>query len=62
VTRELRAVRVGPVHPGRGEPSYIELVALPAWLKSDQYVTARLTPAEAILLIEQLAMAVRVTA
>lgn len=59
--KPLNHVAVGPVHPGRGVPSYIELRAIPGWLKSDYYATARLTPEQAVLLIEQLAMAVRVT-
>lgn len=59
--KSLRNIDVGPVHPGRGESSYIELRAIPEWLKGNVFATARLTPEQAILLIERLAMAVRVT-
>lgn len=59
--KTLQGIVVSPVHNREGRPSYIELRALPEWIKGDWYVTAVLTPAEAIRLIEQLAYAIRVT-
>lgn len=52
---------VHPIHPGRGEPSRIEAAIVLRHLRAEPVVTVILTPAKAIELIEQLAIAIRVT-
>lgn len=61
MTRKIQVLGVRPNHPGRGEPSRIELNLILSYLRGEPVETVVLTPAEAIVLIEQLALAIRVT-
>jgi hypothetical protein len=61
VSRRIELLGVRPNHPGRGEPSYIELNVALAYLRGEPVESIVLTPAEAVLLIEQLAIAIRAT-
>lgn len=56
----IRLHSIRPVHP-RGEPSYIAAMLELTYLKNEPVVEVRVTPEQAVLFIEQLAMAVRVT-
>jgi hypothetical protein len=58
--KRISVLAIRPVHPNRGEPSYIELAVVLDYLKGAPVASVRLTPAQAIRLIEQAAMAVRV--
>lgn len=60
-TRRITVLNVTPVHPGRGEPSHIEMCLVLEHLKARPVVCVRITSEQAIRLIEQLALAVRVT-
>jgi hypothetical protein len=59
--RSIKMLGVRPAHPGRGEPSYIQIAVVLSHLKGEPVVTTVLSPAEAIRMIEQLAQAIRVT-
>ena len=48
-----RSIAIHPIHPRQPEPSYAELRAIPDWLRTDKFVTARLTVDELLQLAEQ---------
>ena len=62
MSRDVRVLGVGPVHPGRGEPSRIVLHVHLAYLKGEPIESVVISPEQAVRLIEQLAQALRVTA
>lgn len=59
--KTIRVLNAGPVHPGRGEPSRIELRVTLDWLKGTPVATATLSPRQALSLIGQLVQAVNIT-
>ena len=59
MNRNIEVLNVTPRHPGRGEPSQIELALVLRYLKGQPVEIVVLTPEKAIELIEQLAHAVR---
>jgi len=59
--RKISVLGVRPNHPGRGEASFIELNLVLWYLRGEPIESVVLTTQEAVSLIEQLALAVRVT-
>jgi hypothetical protein len=59
--RHVTVLNVHPVHPGRGEASYIEIVVALDYLKGVPIAVDVLYPESALVLIEQLARAIRST-
>jgi hypothetical protein len=59
--REIQVLGVRPYHPGRGEPSRIALNLMLKYLRGTPIEVVVVSPNEAIRLIEQLAVAIRVT-
>lgn len=59
--RAIRVHAVHPVHPGRGEPSHIEMTLILDYIKGTPVVSVRLPFRKALELLEQLATAVRIT-
>ncbi len=59
--RTVTVLNVHPVHPGRGEDSYIEVVVALDYLQGVPIAVDVLSPESALILIEQLARAVRAT-
>lgn len=61
MSRAIDVLGVHPRHPGRGEPSVIELAVALSYLRGAPIEVVVLSPARAVKLIEQLALAIRVT-
>lgn len=59
--KRVSILGIRPVHPGRGEPSYIEANVALEYLKGTPIVGIRIEPAQAVELIRQLAVAHQVT-
>lgn len=58
--RKITLMGINPVHPGRGEPSSIELTLVLDYIKGTPVVSVPLTGKQALRLAEQAVMAVRV--
>lgn len=61
MSRTLSHIRIGPHHPGRGEPSTIELSVVPSDRKSSKADVYTITVEQALFLAEQALVTVRVT-
>lgn len=58
--KTAKTIQIGPVHPGRGEPSRIELWLVPDDRKSGQADVYTVTEEQALLLAERALMSARV--
>lgn len=58
--KEIRVHGVSPVHPGRGEPSRIEMILILDYLKGSPIAVVEISPRKALIMAEELVRAARI--